>query len=68
DGLTSEEGALCEPLSVGVYACGPAKADLQPGQSICIFGAGPIGTICALVARGMGAAKVVIADLSQERL
>lgn len=67
DGVSLDEGAFCEPLSVGVYAC-EQKAKIAPGSSVGIFGAGPIGTLCALVANGMGAAKVVVADIDDARL
>ena len=42
DGVSLEEGALCEPMSVAVHACRQAK--LSAGHSVLILGAGPIGT------------------------
>eukprot|EP01060_Flectonema_neradi_P003936 TRINITY_DN1258_c0_g1_i1.p1 TRINITY_DN1258_c0_g1~~TRINITY_DN1258_c0_g1_i1.p1 ORF type:complete len:361 (+),score=86.73 TRINITY_DN1258_c0_g1_i1:75-1157(+) len=67
DNMTLEEGALCEPLSVGVYAC-KEKAKVTKGDTVAVFGAGPIGTICSLVANGMGAGKVILCDIQQSRL
>ena len=39
--VSFEEGALCEPLSVGIHAC--RRGRVQPGKSVLILGAGPIG-------------------------
>uniref|UniRef100_A0A8C6S914 Sorbitol dehydrogenase n=1 Tax=Neogobius melanostomus TaxID=47308 RepID=A0A8C6S914_9GOBI len=66
DNVTFEEGALIEPLSVGIHAC--RRAGVTLGSIVLICGAGPIGLVSLLVAKAMGASKVVITDLSQERL
>ncbi|TKS70214.1 Sorbitol dehydrogenase [Collichthys lucidus] len=66
DNVTFEEGALIEPLSVGIHAC--RRAGVTLGSTVLICGAGPIGLVCLLVAKAMGASKVVITDLSSERL
>uniref|UniRef100_A0A4W4GLA3 Sorbitol dehydrogenase n=1 Tax=Electrophorus electricus TaxID=8005 RepID=A0A4W4GLA3_ELEEL len=66
DTLTFEEGALIEPLSVGIHAC--RRAGVTLGSSVLICGAGPIGLVSLLVAKAMGASQVVISDLSAERL
>ncbi|XP_042202271.1 sorbitol dehydrogenase-like [Callorhinchus milii] len=66
DNMSYEEGALIEPLSVGIHAC--RRAGVSLGSYVFICGAGPIGLVCLLVAKAMGAAKVVITDLSSERL
>ncbi|KAM6943231.1 sorbitol dehydrogenase [Xenentodon cancila] len=66
DNVTFEEGALIEPLSVGIHAC--CRAGVTLGSTVLICGAGPIGLVCLLVAKAMGASQVVITDLSAERL
>ncbi|EPB77995.1 GroES-like protein [Ancylostoma ceylanicum] len=66
DGVTSEEGALLEPLSVAVHAC--RRAQVQMGQRILVQGAGPVGTLCMMTARAAGATQVVITDLNPGRL
>jgi len=66
DHVTMEEGALLEPLSVGVHACRQAKVTL--GDVVLILGAGPIGLVTLLTAKDMGATKVIITDLIQSRL
>ncbi|KAM7152788.1 sorbitol dehydrogenase isoform 1-T1 [Macrochelys suwanniensis] len=66
DNVTFEEGALIEPLSVGIHAC--RRGGVTLGSKVLICGAGPIGLVCLLVAKMMGAAQVVITDLSAARL
>ncbi|XP_030580919.1 sorbitol dehydrogenase [Archocentrus centrarchus] len=66
DNVTFEEGALIEPLSVGIHAC--QRAGVTLGSTVFVCGAGPIGLVCLLVAKAMGASQVVISDLSEERL
>uniref|UniRef100_A0A8C4Z2Z0 Sorbitol dehydrogenase n=1 Tax=Gadus morhua TaxID=8049 RepID=A0A8C4Z2Z0_GADMO len=66
DNVTFEEGALIEPLSVGIHAC--RRAGVTLGTTVLICGSGPIGLVCLLVAKAMGASVVVITDLSSERL
>ena len=41
EGVSFEEGAMCEPLSVGIHACRRGK--VEPGKNVVILGAGPIG-------------------------
>ncbi|KAI4829790.1 hypothetical protein CgunFtcFv8_020728 [Champsocephalus gunnari] len=66
ENVTFEEGALIEPLSVGIHAC--RRAGVTLGTTVLICGAGPIGLVCLLVAKAMGASQVVITDLAPERL
>ncbi|XP_055332429.1 sorbitol dehydrogenase-like [Paramacrobiotus metropolitanus] len=66
DHVSLEEGALCEPLSVAVHAC--RRAGIVIGYNVLVCGAGPIGLVNMLSARAMGASKVVITDVSEERL
>jgi len=66
ENVSFEEGALVEPLSVGIHVC--KLADVRPGQSVIVFGAGPIGLLCAAVARAFGATTVVVVDIVQARL
>ncbi len=56
DNISYEEGAMCEPASVGCHAV--KKLDLKGGEKLLISGAGPIGIIAARWAMGKGAAKV----------
>lgn len=61
DHVTLEEGALMEPLSVGVHAC--KRAGIRIGSKVLILGAGPIGLVTLLVAKAMGASKVIITGM-----
>jgi len=56
--VSFEEGALLEPLSVGVHAC--RRAGVTVGQNVLVCGAGPIGLVTLLTAKAMGAAKVIV--------
>lgn len=58
DNVSLEEGALLEPLSVGVHAC--KRGAIGIDSKVLILGAGPIGLVTLLVAKAMGAKKVVI--------
>lgn len=62
DNVTFEEGALVEPLSVGIHAC------RQTGNKVLVCGAGPDGLVNFLTAKAMGAAQMVVTDLSASRL
>ena len=56
--VSMEEGALLEPLSVAVHAC--RRAGVAIGHTILICGAGPIGLVCLLTSKAMGASSVII--------
>jgi glutathione-independent formaldehyde dehydrogenase len=43
-------------------------ANLEPGQSIVIYGAGPVGLMAAMSARIQGAAQIFVVDDIEERL
>ncbi|CAI9092150.1 OLC1v1027325C1 [Oldenlandia corymbosa var. corymbosa] len=66
DNVSLEEGAMCEPLSVGVHAC--RRAGVGPDTRVLIIGAGPIGLVTMLAARAFGAPKVVMVDVDESRL
>ncbi|KAK7840002.1 l-idonate 5-dehydrogenase [Quercus suber] len=66
DNVSLEEGAMCEPLSVGVHAC--RRANISPETNVLIVGAGPIGLVVLLAARAFGAPRIVIVDVDDCRL
>src|SRR6478609_5581070 len=66
DSLSDEAAALIEPLSVGVWA--NQKVGVQPGDRVLVTGAGPVGLLCADVARARGAAWVGVSDTNDYRL
>lgn len=66
DPLTLTQGALSEPLAIGVYA---AKCSIPlSGAKVGILGSGPIGLSVLAAARAEGAAAVYVTDLIEERL
>ena len=64
--MSYEEGAMIEPLAVAVH--GVKQMGDVTGMNIVVIGAGPIGNLVAQTAKGMGAAKVMITDVSDLRL
>lgn len=66
DGMSLEEGALVEPLAIGINAARTGRVAL--GDTVLVYGAGCIGLVSALAAKAMGAAAVVVADLIEKRL
>jgi len=66
DAVSMREGALVEPLSVGLHAV--AQAKLEPGADVLVLGAGPIGLSTALWARFLGARTVAVSEKVASRL
>src|SRR5919198_1936211 len=65
DALTFEDGALVEPLAVGLHAVG--RADLSGVEVAVVLGLGTIGLQVAQVLRARGVPHVIGADLSPLR-
>ena len=65
DGVDPRTATLAEPLAVAVHAV--ERSGLEPGSTVAVYGAGPIGILTALVARHAGAATVVITEPSPWR-
>ena len=66
DHVSLEAGALVEPSAVAVHVV--RQVGVLPGGRVVVFGAGPIGLLCASVARSFGAGKIVIVDIQEQRL
>ena len=66
DNVSFAEGAMVEPFAVGMQAA--AKAEIRPGDTALVFGAGPIGIMTALAALAGGCARVLISDMAQSKL
>ncbi len=60
DNVSFEQGALIEPVAVGVHAVRSLGTSL--GDSVAILGAGPIGLGIYLAAKASGATKIFITD------
>jgi D-xylulose reductase len=66
DNVSFEQGALVEPLAVGMHAA--TKAKIKPGDIALVVGAGPIGMVTALAALAGGCSSVLIADVQKPKL
>ncbi|GAA4689415.1 L-idonate 5-dehydrogenase [Promicromonospora umidemergens] len=66
DGVSTEQGALAEPLAVAMHAVHRA-GDVR-GRDVLVNGAGPIGCLVVAAAKHAGAATVTAADLSASSL
>ncbi|MDD5017401.1 MAG: alcohol dehydrogenase catalytic domain-containing protein [Eubacteriales bacterium] len=67
DDMSFEEGALIEPLAVACHALGRSSLEIKD-KKIVVIGAGPIGNLVAQTAKAKGALRVIISDVSKERL
>ena len=66
ENVSYAEGAMIEPLAVGLQAA--EKAKIIPGETALVMGCGPIGLVIALTALAGGCSKVFIADIVSEKL
>ncbi|MFI8997300.1 L-idonate 5-dehydrogenase [Streptomyces sp. NPDC053542] len=66
ENVTTEHGALAEPLAVAMHAVHRA-GDVR-GKTVLVNGAGPIGALVVAAAKHRGAAAVLAADLSAASL
>ncbi|MCD7908351.1 MAG: zinc-binding dehydrogenase, partial [Clostridium sp.] len=66
DSVTYAEGAMVEPLAIGLQAA--KKARIVPGDTAVVIGAGTIGIICAISALAGWCSQVFIVDNKAEKL
>lgn len=66
ESVSTMEGALIEPLAVGMHAARQGGASL--GQTAVVTGAGCIGLVTLLSLKAMGVSKVVVVDVMEKRL
>lgn len=66
DNVSLLEGALVEPLAVGLSAA--ERGNVSLGQTVVIVGVGAIGLTTVLACKARGAAKIICVDLFQNRL
>ena len=64
--ITLEQGALCEPLSIGVYSV--KQAHIPEDAGIAILGAGPIGLSCLVSAKAGNARACYMTEKIDERV
>lgn len=66
DNVSTLEGALIEPLAVGLSAA--SRGDVSLGQNVVILGGGCIGLLTMMACKARGAGKVILCDLFAKRL
>ena len=66
DGVSLDEAALAEPLSIGAYAV--QLAGPKPGAKVAVLGSGPIGLSVLVSLKAAGPATVYATDLIDDRL
>lgn len=66
DSIGYDEAAMCEPAAVALHAIG--QAGIAIGETVAIFGAGPIGLMLGQWARTAGASYVVLCDIDPTKI
>jgi D-xylulose reductase len=66
DHVSYAEGAMVEPLAVGVHAA--TRVQVQPGDLAVVIGAGPIGMVTILAALAAGCSRVIVSDVHEPKL
>ena len=66
DNISTKEGALIEPLSVGFHAAN--QGNVGVGDTVIILGCGCIGLVTMLACKAHGAGKIIVADLVDAKL
>ena len=67
DTLSFERAALTEPCCVG-YNAVAVKSNVKPGDLVVVLGPGPIGLLCAEMARLNGAGTLIVTGTAQDEL
>lgn len=65
NGIPSDLAALAEPLAVAVHAV--RRSGLEIGDSVAVWGAGPMGCAVVLVALDAGAKSIFVIDPNSDR-
>ncbi|WP_324825414.1 NAD(P)-dependent alcohol dehydrogenase [Sinanaerobacter sp. ZZT-01] len=64
--ISTKEGALVEPLSVGLHAA--AQGQIGLGDHVIILGSGCIGLVTLLACKASGATDITVVDVIPKRL
>ncbi|WP_404328109.1 2,3-butanediol dehydrogenase [Mesobacillus maritimus] len=65
ENMTWEQAALVEPTAVAVHAV--RQSELRIGDSVAVFGTGPIGLLVIQAAKAAGASRIIAVEVSPER-
>jgi len=66
EGVSALQAALIEPAAVAAY--GVDRGHLQPGETVLVTGAGPIGSLVTMYALAAGARRVIVSESDPVRL
>lgn len=66
DNVSNVEGALVEPLAVGLHAANQGGVKL--GDTVVVYGSGTIGLVSLLASKAKGASKIIVVDILENRL
>lgn len=66
ENVSTLEGALIEPLAVGLHAA--MQGEAHAGQTAVVFGAGCIGLVSMMSLKACGVSKVYVVDIMAKRL
>ena len=66
DNISTKEGALVEPLAVGLEAA--TVGGVRLGGSVAILGSGCIGLVSMLASKALGASETIVTDVIDLRL
>ncbi len=66
ENVSTKEGALVEPLAVGLHAA--TQGGVKLGDKVVILGAGCIGLVTLLACKAFGATEVTVVDVIGKRL
>lgn len=67
-GVDEESAAMLSDILPTGYEIGTLKGNVQPGSTVAIVGAGPIGFACLLTAQFYSPAVIIMIDIDEDRL
>jgi len=65
DGVSAPVAALAEPLGCALH--GIERSEIRPGGAVTVFGGGAVGLMLALLARRVGASRVLVVEPNPSR-
>lgn len=66
ESVSYEEAAMCEPAAVALHAI--SRGGVRAGDTVAIFGAGPIGLMLAMWAAASGASQTILCDIDPTKI
>lgn len=66
ENISYEDAATTDPCANALH--GMARAEFKQGDSVCIYGAGPIGLFAVQYAKIKGASKIIAVDIWDQKL